>query len=102
MRPAGHLLLTQPDSFTRQIDGTSLPDWKKALGIAGDSKKQDGCEEWSDGEGRILLLAQDPWVMQGWTEPGKVQLIRGLQAKFGGGMDEPIWRFRLDERTVQK
>ena len=34
-----------------------------------------------------------------WDDAQRVSQVRDLQARYGGGMDDPIWRFRLPEVT---
>jgi hypothetical protein len=95
VRNGGVLVLTAPDSFTRQIDGTSFASWKEALGVSGKPKGHEHVEEWSLGEGRVLLLKESFWKMGVWDDAPQVARVRELQVQYGGGMDEPIWRFRL-------
>lgn len=95
VRNGGVLVLTAPDSFTRQIDGTSFASWKEALGVSGKPKGHEHFEEWSLGEGRVLLLKESFWKMGVWDDAPQVARVRELQVQYGGGMDEPIWRFRL-------
>jgi hypothetical protein len=42
-----------------------------------------------------LLLKNNFWKMGVWDDAAQVAQVRELQAQYGGGMDEPIWRFRL-------
>jgi hypothetical protein len=95
VRNGGVLVLTAADSFTRQIDGTSFASWKEALGVSGKPKAHEHFEEWPFGEGRVLLLNDSFWKMGVWDDASQVGRIRDLQTRYGGGMDEPIWRFRL-------
>lgn len=95
VRNGGVLVLTAPDSFTRQIDGTAFASWKEALGVSGQARVCASYEEWSLGEGCVLLLNDSFWRMGVWEDASQVAQVRALQVQYGGGMDEPIWRFRL-------
>jgi hypothetical protein len=79
VKAGGVLALTEADSFTQQMDGTKFENLP--LGPLG--------------KGRVLLLKPNIWRLGVWDEPARVAEVRGLQARYGGGVDEPIWRFRL-------
>ncbi len=95
VRNGGVLVLTAPDSFTQQIDGTSLESWKLALGADGKPVDRDHFQEWTLGRGKVLVLKETIWNMGVWTDAARVQEVRAFQKQFDGGLDEPIWRFRL-------
>lgn len=95
IRGGGVLVLVAPDSFTRQIGGTTFASWKEALGVSGKPKVHEHFKEWPFGEGRVLLLKDNFWKLGVWDDASQVAQLRELQAEYGGGMDEPIWRFRL-------
>ncbi len=95
VRNGGVLVLAAPDSFTRQMDGTTFASWKEALGVSGKAKAHENFEEWSFGEGRVLLFKDSFWKMGVWDDRSQVARVRELQSQYGGGLDEPIWRFRL-------
>jgi hypothetical protein len=97
VRNGGALVLTASDSFTRQIDGTSFASWKEALSVSGKPKIHEHFEEWPLGEGRVLLPKDSFWKMGVWDDTAQVAQVRELQTQYGGGVDEPIWRFRLPE-----
>jgi hypothetical protein len=109
VRNGGVLVLTAPESFTRQIDGISFASWKEALGVTSKPKIHEHFEEWPFGDGRVLVLKDSFWKMGVWDDASQVAQLRELQVQYGGGMDEPIWRFRLpasisksDSKTDQK
>ncbi len=97
VKDGGVLVLTGADSFTQQIDGTTFASWKEALGVSGTPTSHEDSEEWALGKGLVVLLKESPWKMGIWDDAQRVSRVRDLQSRFGGGVDEPIWRFRLPE-----
>jgi hypothetical protein len=47
-----------------------------------------------------MVLKESPWKMGVWDDAQRVSEFRDLQTRYGGGMDEPIWRFRLPAVTT--
>lgn len=97
VKRGGTLVLSDPSAFTRQMAGANFLSWKEALEIVAEPQSVgEKGEEWPLGQGSIIVLQQNPWQMGAWeTMPKQLDLIRRLQITKGGGIDEPIWRFRL-------
>lgn len=100
VKDGGILVVTKDDSFTQQIDGTTFDSWREALGVTGKPVSREHFDEWSLGKGQVLVLKETIWKMGIWDDPQRVAQVRQLQVKYDGGMDEPIWRFRLPAKAA--